>query len=826
MPAPSPDHVVVADVSVLTDAQGLLPTYTYRVPQGMVAELAVGVCVHVPFGRGESVGYVLGVRGIGAQDPPVERLMCIMATAPDSCVLTPDRIALARAISHRWLTDLGSAISCVAPHLVVSATRRVYRLVWDRSDMRLLGAARTQDASILDAVERLLDAMDQAEGALSDAELRRSAPPACYDAAMASLVHVGAVVREYRLVGPAAKAKTLGKYAMAPDWTPGSARLGPAMRRVLDAARQAAQDADPWLDARTLAEMAGSTPAVVRSMAERGALLRTTVSVRRAPGGASEGRNTAPALTASQTDACRALADDGGHRRFLLHGVTASGKTEVYLDAIARGLERGRGSVVLLPEIALTAQALHVFTARFGDEVAILHSALTPGEWHDEWRRLESGEARIAVGARSAVFAPVNDLGLVIVDEEHESSYKQDKAPRYHARDVAEVRAGEAGARLILGSATPSVETYYAAQGGRFTLLEMQTRVGDRAMPEVRVVDMRSALRAQRTLFSPDLTDGIGARLTRGEQTILFLNRRGYSPFLLCRDCGHVPGCPNCAVAMTYHAGAQRLRCHHCDHGERLPVLCPECRGASLKGFGVGTERVEEEIQRLFPAASVARMDRDTTGRKGAHAEILGRFRSGEADILIGTQMVAKGLDFPGVTLVGVINADTTLHVPDFRASERTFQLLAQVAGRAGRGTTSGEVLIQTFAPEHTAVQAAARHDYAAFYGGEIEARRELLYPPFSRLANLVCQDKGEAAAQSGAEAVAGALRDAAPSEAEVLGPAPAPLAKLNTLYRWHALLRTPPECDISEVVARAMTTVSSGLRRALIVDIDPQSMA
>ncbi len=826
MPAPSTEPVVVADVSVLTDAQGLLPTYTYRVPDGLVSEITVGACVHIPFNRRENVGYVLGVRGIGAEDPPAERLSSILATSPASCPLTADRIALAREISHRWLTDLGSAIRCVAPPLVVGATRRAYRLAWNRGDMRLLGAARRQDASILDARERLLDALDAADGPLTDAELKRSCPAASYDAALASLLHLGAVAREYRLVGPAAKAKTLDKFAIAADWEPGSVRLGSAMRRVLDAARQISGDADPWLDARSLAELAGSTPGVVRTLAERGALLCTTVSVRRAPGGASEQRNAAPTLTPSQTDACNALACGAGRRRFLLHGVTASGKTEVYLDAIARGLERGRGSVVLLPEIALTAQALHVFTARFGDEVAILHSALTPGEWHDEWRRLESGEARIAVGARSAIFAPVRDLGLVIVDEEHESSYKQDKAPRYHARDMAEVRADEAGAQLILGSATPSVETYYAARGGGLKLLEMHTRVGDRPMPDVRVVDMRSALRAQRSLFSPDLTEGIGARLARGEQTILFLNRRGYSPFLLCRDCGHVPGCPNCAVAMTYHAGAQRLRCHHCDHGERLPVLCPECRGASLKGFGVGTERVEEEIQRLFPEASVARMDRDTTGRKGAHAEILGRFRSREADILIGTQMVAKGLDFPGVTLVGVINADTTLHVPDFRASERSFQLLAQVAGRAGRGTTSGEVLIQTFAPEHMAIQAAARHDYAAFYADEIEARRELLYPPFSRLANVVCQDKSEAAARSGAETIADALRNAAPPDAEVLGPAPAPLAKLNTLYRWHTLLRTPPECDISNAVAQALATVPSALRRALIVDIDPQNLA
>jgi primosomal protein N' (replication factor Y) len=544
----------------------------------------------------------------------------------------------------------------------------------------------------------------------------------------------------------------------------------------------------------------------------------------------------------------------------LLFGVTASGKTEVYLNAIARALELGRSAMVLVPEIALTAQVADVFIGRFGEKVAILHSRLSDGEKHDEWRRMQSGEARIVVGARSAVFAPLQNLGLIVLDEEHEASYKQEKEPRYNARDLAAERARLNGATLVLGSATPSLESYFASEairvvgaetrgehaqilggsgnqdGSRLDVppailpnaprrapnpsilrVEMRERIGNRPLPRVEVVDLREEFKERRALFSLRLTEAMAERLRRGEQTILFLNRRGYAQFVLCRDCGFVARCPNCAVSLAFHAYERALRCHHCDHTAPAPSLCPDCGSAKVRAFGIGTEKVEEEVLKIFPSARVARMDRDTTARKGAQ---------GEADILIGTQMVAKGLDFPNVTLVGVVSADTAINMPDFRAAERAFQLLTQVAGRAGRGEQPGEVIVQTFSPDHYAVQAAARQDYPAFYRQEILFRQELRYPPFSRFVNMVSADAVEEQAEARAQKLTAVLERILPPEIEIIGPSPAPLARLKNLYRFHVALRAPLDAPLSELVRRALEQLTSSDRLGLQIDLDPLSMA
>ncbi|HEX5323730.1 MAG TPA: primosomal protein N', partial [Capsulimonadaceae bacterium] len=554
---------------------------------------------------------------------------------------------------------------------------------------------------------------------------------------------------------------------------------------------------------------------------------------------------------------------------------------EVYMDAIARARAQGRAALVLLPEIGLAAQVLDLLKARFGDEVAVLHSALSVGERFDEWQRIRRGEAPVVVGARSAVFAPIQNLGLVVVDEEHEGAYKQDSSPRYHARDVALFRARRAGAVVVMGSATPAVESYWRAKVGTYELLTLTKRVSERPLPPVKLVDLRAkkspVLAANSLTPSPNSRDGgsestgsaadpppmIGARMAEvqegghsvaegqggsmgvlsepllaaladrlagREQTILFLNRRGFSPFLLCRDCGFSFRCPQCDVSLTYHQGPRLLQCHHCDYRRPVPPACPKCNGMRLRPFGIGTEKVEDAVLQAFPQARTLRMDRDTTERKGAHADILRAFRRGDADVLIGTQMVAKGLDFAGVTLVGVINADTALNLPDFRAAERSFQLLTQVAGRAGRGSRPGEVLVQTFDPENESIQQAAAHDYVRFYFQEISQRRDLRYPPFASLANVVASDEDEERAVHAAECAAQEVLRAFNEEegcenAQVLGPVACPLSRLRGRYRWHVLVRCDKKAALLAVLRRALARIPVSERHGLTLDIDPLSM-
>lgn len=564
------------------------------------------------------------------------------------------------------------------------------------------------------------------------------------------------------------------------------------------------------------------------------------------------------------------------HSSFLLHGVTGSGKTEIYLQALDYALSKGKGAIVLVPEISLTPQTVERFKARFSHGpqqtlVAVLHSHLSAGERHDEWHKIRQGRARIVIGARSAIFAPVEPLGLIIVDEEHEHTYKQEEAPRYHARDVAIVRGQMENAVVVLGSATPSLESFYNCKRGKYTLLELPERVDNQKMPHVRVVDMRQAARKEKgnLIFSPQLKEAITQRLERGEQTILFLNRRGYSTSLQCPLCGYVAECPNCSLSLTYHRPEQNLRCHLCGHVEPVPAACPneKCRNPAIRYSGLGTQRVEDTLAKLFPHARVKRMDADVMKRKDDYRRVLGDFRTGKIDILVGTQMIAKGLHFPNVTLVGIIYADLALHQPDFRAGERTFQLLTQVAGRAGRGDVEGEVFVQAFTPFHPAIQYARRHDFVGFYEQEIEFREQLKYPPVSRVALLTLKGRNEEKVKFSAEhvrreldklvATKGAkeqrgkgedetgaaqhpasplllfpsapLPDSAPARFQdlvIAGPAPAPLLRAETFYRYQLMLRTRAMSKLSQTLATMMTTLALPEDVTLTVDIDPVSLS
>ncbi len=597
-----------------------------------------------------------------------------------------------------------------------------------------------------------------------------------------------------------------------------------------------------WATTLDLARENGIETATLRALEKKGALEFGSIESLRAPG-AAKIEKSGVTLTDEQQNAVESINSalettqiEGTSATILLQGVTASGKTEVYLAAIEKCLEMGRRALVLVPEIALTAQTVEIFQRRFGSRVAILHSALGQGERFDEWRRaagqIEGQNAEIIVGARSAIFAPCREVGLIIIDEEHDGSYKQDATPRYHARDLAAKRAQLEGAVLVLGSATPSLESFSRATKGEYGHVIMAKRVAGRALPDVEIIDMTNEARGGvLPVLSNQLKDEICEVVARGEQVILFLNRRGFSTYVQCLGCGHVEKCPNCDVSLTHHKMEGMLRCHHCDHAAKTPTHCPECDGWMLGFSGSGTEKVESEVELLFSERGIGRqkilrLDRDTTIAKGSHGQILGEFRAGRAPVLIGTQMVTKGLDFPRVTLVGVISADTALNVPDFRAAEKTFQLLSQVAGRAGRGAIAGRVLIQTLAADDIAITTAANHDFSLFVTQELEHRSIIPNPPFSHVVNIISSDEDETRAKAKLERLAARLQDAFAKEngTELLGPVSCPLARVKNKFRFHLLLRDKSKPRLHRIL-KTFDELSREEREGLTVDVDAMTI-
>lgn len=595
-----------------------------------------------------------------------------------------------------------------------------------------------------------------------------------------------------------------------------------------------------------LTEQHKFSPAVLRTLVKRDLVSIATETVSRDPFATratprAAGHDPSPA----QRSALAILGDAKPGDVFLLHGITGSGKTLVYLELLKRlVLEQGKTAIMLVPEIALTPQTVDRFRAEFGDAIAVLHSALSDGERYDEWLALREGRKRIAVGARSAIFAPLADLGAIVVDEEHESSYKQGETPRYHAREVAIVRARREGAIVVLGSATPSLESWSNAQRGAYTLISLPERVGGGRLPGVEVVDRREASRAAamrpaadrdaadwlRIVLSEQLERALSDRLQKREQSILLLNRRGYAAFVQCEACGFVATCPNCSISLTYHRTPEGLVCHYCRHTEPLPSTCPRCSGIVMRQRGLGTQQVERLLADRFPSARIARMDVDTTSGKWAHAEILDRVGSGEVDVLLGTQMIAKGLDFPNVTLVGVVDADVGINLPDFRASERCFQLLSQVAGRAGRGPRGGQVLIQTRVPTHHAVVCAVKHDYASFVREELAARVSPPYPPTIKLANVVFSGTSESETARLAASAAGWLNALVSKRAldgvTIIGPAPCPIERIKNRWRWHALLKSERPADLTKVGRYFMERFDVPKRGDLRITLDRDPVA
>jgi primosomal protein N' (replication factor Y) len=845
-------QIDIADVVVDIDAPGLEPSYSYRVPESLQNRLQVGACVHIPFSGRETLGYVIERRKIPSSDPLCGKLKPIIAIVEDAITINSEQLQAVRYMCDRYVCDLLAALRCVAPATLGARVATLVRFA-DPSLRGMQVGGSLPQAHIVETL-RTLDAEVELE------TLRDAANLPNFAGAYAALLKKGMLIETHEVmraktVGKTIKAYTLGAAAEVMGAT-GVGRRSPQQQRLLNELIARARRGEGPMPANELLAAAQAGAASLRGLLDKGLVQATVLTVWRAPVAPTAKRTEPPILMRHQREAVETLRDCIDSRTpqtVLLFGVTASGKTEVYLQAIAHALAQDRSAIVLVPEIALTAQVADVFVGRFGDQVAVLHSRLSEGERHDEWRRMQAGQARIVVGARSAIFAPVQNVGLIVLDEEHEASYKQENTPRYNAKELAGERARLSNATLVLGSATPSLESYFASEPGKgkgnpqisqisqiteidpefstpalpsILRIEMPERIDNRPLPHVTVIDLREEFKQRRALFAQRLVEEMAARLSRQQQVILFLNRRGYAQFVLCRDCGWAARCPHCAVSLAFHSYDRSLKCHHCDYVGRAPAFCPDCGGGKVRAFGIGTEKVEEEVQSLFPKVRVARLDKDTTTRKGAHNRIVRDFRQGEYDILIGTQMVAKGLDFPNVTLVGVVSADTAINMPDFRAAERTFQLLTQVAGRSGRGKQAGEVIIQTFSPDHYAIQAAIRHDYRAFYKQEILFRQELKYPPFSRFANLICGDLDERAAQARAGSLAAALQQVAPAGVEVIGPSAAPLARLKNQFRFHVALRAPVDAPLADLVRAALALIPANERQGVNIDMDPLSMA
>ncbi|HEY5506929.1 MAG TPA: primosomal protein N', partial [Coriobacteriia bacterium] len=575
-----------------------------------------------------------------------------------------------------------------------------------------------------------------------------------------------------------------------------------------------------------VAELSAELGAVDAALRVLGAAGAVEFQLRRRMRGSLPKPRSAPRhehLSEGQSDSLQAIASAAPGSAILLEGVTGSGKTEVYLRAIEDVVATGGSAVVLVPEISLTPQTVGRFRSRFGEAIAVLHSRLSAGERYDQWDRVRSREASVVVGPRSALFAPVTDLRLVIIDEEHDGSYKQGSAPRYHARAAAERLCAATGAVLVLGSATPSLESLALVDRGRYRRVSLPERVGGGSVPPVTVVDMAAEFRdGHRSMFSRTLIERLTVIEEKGAKAVLLLNRRGSASFVLCRECGYVPTCTKCSVSLTYHEVGERLICHHCGQTSSLPPKCPKCSSPYLRQFGAGTQRVETELRAIAPGLPVVRMDADTTSGVGGHERRLAEFEALSSGVLLGTQMVAKGLDYPEVELVGVVNADTTLHMPDFRAGERTYQLLEQVAGRAGRGQAGGSVVIQTYWPDHPAIAAVAAHDPQRFIRQELEERAGLGYPPAGRLARVLLTGPDNAGVKLSASSVAEAARGAAPGGVAILGPAPAPIARIKNAYRWHVLVKGPVDSDLPGLVAAAISHASVERDVAVAPDIDP----
>ena len=854
--------------------------FTYGVPPQLDTALQPGVRVLAPFRRTKQEGVV--VERVNETDLAPNLIKNITECLDERPMFSPDMLTLTKWMADYYVCSWGVALYSAVPAAVRTQKRERVRLLPEFSGS--LGKVQKEVVSLLEA-----------EGELSLNQLARRMGLSSQDvrSRVRRLREKGVVETDVTHKPKATTQEASVARLALPDVdieaeivqlkkdTGGSE--APSLQRSVNRrhaadikraeALQLLLDADTPLATADLVKRVNASASLLSPLERRGVIQITRAQTVRNPLGSESIAPTQPlrlnpaqstafaeiqkALTAARhhddSDYVPSAASDlveevsnpdvsNGAKHpptFLLHGVTGSGKTEVYMQAMADVLENGKSVIVLVPEISLTPQTASRFVGRFGARVALLHSRLSDGERYDQWHRIQKGEADIVIGPRSAIFAPVQKLGMLIIDEEHSDSYKSDTAPRYHAREVAQKRGDLANCPVLLGSATPSLESFHRTRNGSYRLLSLPDRVFDRKMPDVHIVDMRNEFKkGNRTIFSELLRNSIEERLVRREQIILFLNRRGFSTYVFCRTCGYVERCDNCSISLTYHRETQRLVCHHCGSKRPTQQTCPQCSSDAIRFFGAGTEAVEQEVHKSYPKARVKRFDADSTARKNAHRQILAEFEQQKIDILIGTQMVSKGLDFPNVTLVGVIAADTALNLPDFRASEQTFSQLTQVAGRSGRADLEGKVVIQTYMPQHYSIEAAQKHDYLGFYAEEVVARDALKYPPFAHVATLLLRGKDEQAVIDAAHAARDQLEiwqtdpehtsqvpKVEETSVEILGPAPAPLSKIEGKFRWHLLLRSTYPEKMAQLFKRFTDeppTIIKLKAIEFVIDIDP----
>lgn len=848
--------------------------FTYGVPPQLDAVLQPGTRVLAPFRGTRQEGVV--VERLNETDLAPGIIKNISTCLEKTPTFSTELLALTKWMAEYYVCSWGLALFCAVPAAVRTQKEQKVQLLPDAPTPR--GKVQKQLVALLAAEGELsLNQLARRIG-ISYQKLRPKIT-VLQEKGIVSLdvTHKPKANTQLTSVATLALPSTdieaeIDRLKGEADGSENPAGSRPGNRRHIAAAKHAEilrhlLDAGAPLATADLTKRVNSSISLLRTLERRGFLHITRAQAVRNPLSSEPIATTQPlhlnsAQSIAFTELQNILTSDtvGGvcnpdvpHARaveraptFLLHGVTGSGKTEVYMQAMTEVLGNGKSVIALVPEISLTPQAASRFVGRFGERVALLHSRLSDGERYDQWHRIRNGDADIVIGPRSAVFAPVKELGMLIIDEEHSDSYKSDIVPRYHARDVAQKRGELANCPVILGSATPSLESFHRAKNGRYRLLSLPDRVLNRKMPDVHIADMRTELKkGNRTIFSDVLRNSIEERLERQEQIILFLNRRGHSTYVFCRTCGYVERCENCSISLTFHFETKRLVCHHCGNKRPTHPSCPQCGSPAIRYFGLGTEAVEQEVRKAFPEARVKRFDADSTTRKNAHQQILETFEQQQIDILIGTQMVSKGLDFPNVTLVGVIAADTSLNLPDFRASEQTFSLLTQVAGRSGRAELEGKVIIQTYMPEHYCISAAQKHDYLGFYAQEVEARGALQYPPFSHVGTLLLRGKDEKQIEEAAHAVEAQLQtwltdqastaqadetegNIGGSEVEILGPAPAPLSKIEGKFRWHFLLRSNSVESISQLLKHLTDEPPVAIKSnaiEFVIDIDPTSI-
>lgn len=795
----------IAKVIVDVPASAIDQTFDYLVPEKFKDIASVGMRVIVPFGPRKVMGFIVGER----ESSMISKLKPLHDILDLQPVLTKELLTLGKWLAEETISLQITTFQAMLPQVLKATYKK--ELV------------RMAESPLSDELETFFAGRD----VVPYEEFIATSIPYLR---LSEAVQDGDVAIEYIV-----KSRITKKYQTMIKPKKELHELEEAHRDLAKNAKKQKQMLSFFIqypepiEKQRLLRQLKTTDHTIHALKKKGCLESYQIEVYRDPYQDREFPTTeALPLTNQQAAAIKPMKEkvkNGEHDVFLLHGITGSGKTEIYLQVIQDVIAKGKEAIMLVPEISLTPQMVKRFKGRFGSNVAVMHSALSAGEKYDEWRRIYRKEVQVVVGARSAIFAPFENIGVIIIDEEHESTYKQEDHPRYHARDVAIYRGKAHQCPVILGSATPMLESYARARKGVYQLATLNERTNKKELPPVEIIDMRKELHAgNRTMFSRALKQAIEQCLQKGEQMVLLLNRRGYSTFVMCRECGHVKECPHCDIALTFHKRHHKLKCHYCSYEEPMPVQCPECQSDSIRYFGTGTQRVEEALAQLIPEARVIRMDVDTTRRKGSHEKLLTQFANKQADILLGTQMIAKGLDFENVTLVGVLTADSMLHLPDFRSSEKTFQILTQVSGRAGRHELAGRVIVQTYTPEHYSIELASHYDYTAFYQKEMIMRKNFQYPPYFFLALITITHPNQVKVIQITQQIVSMLAKAVKRETIILGPTPSPIPRIKDRYRYQCMIKYRNEPDLRTYLRKIVDYFAEQIRKdGVFISIDLQ---